>query len=551
MARALAAVAGFTLTLGVSLWAAAAGRGWALVAATVATVVVELTMRVRAVDVADLLARAGAGLPSRAAFGSIALVLLAGRELPHPVAVGTAATGFLIVAATAGSVGLRRAAGRLGQPPLVTRNLALDVPPLPTPPRLLIDPPGPGVLAIVAAAVGLAIDCGTGASTAAAVSLAIASALALLPATVLAAHIVRLVRSGARRAVSDAGARAVQRLAPQVVLYFASTAAEVYQVDQWLEVVERLDRPAAVMLRSPEVMSALAPTSLPIICSPYNGTVASLPLPERVVALFPTHSGNNLSMIRRSETRTVFVGHGDSDKPDSVNPFARVYDEVWVAGPLGRRRYADAALGVADSAVVEVGRPQVVVPTTPPPQPPVVVYAPTWEGWGDDPHHSSLAQVGPTLVRALVARPDIAVRYRPHPLTGMRSPQLRAADREIAALVGRVPASEALSQTFANASAVIADVSSVIAEFLPFDRPYAVADTRGLGPADFVTRFPSVAGGFVIDPALAGLEEFVAAATGGPDPTAEARRTMVRDALGDPATAQQRFAAAVERLLTR
>jgi hypothetical protein len=28
----------------------------------------------------------------------------------------------------------------------------------------------------------------------------------------------------------------------------------------------------------------------------------------------------------------VFIGHGDSDKQASFNPFSRVYDEVWVAG---------------------------------------------------------------------------------------------------------------------------------------------------------------------------------------------------------------------------
>src|SRR6185437_13278389 len=98
-----------------------------------------------------------------------------------------------IVVGTAGFVGLRRVAQRAAQPPLVTRNLALGVPPLPTPPRLLSEPPSPGVLAIVVAAIGLAIDCGTAATTAAAVSLAIATALAVLPAAVLAGHVVRVL----------------------------------------------------------------------------------------------------------------------------------------------------------------------------------------------------------------------------------------------------------------------------------------------------------------------------------------------------------------------
>jgi CDP-glycerol glycerophosphotransferase (TagB/SpsB family) len=181
----------------------------------------------------------------------------------------------------------------------------------------------------------------------------------------------------------------------------------------------------------------------------------------------------------------------------------------------------------------------------------VIVYAPTWEGWGDDEHHSSLPHLGAQLIRGLQAHEGVTVRYRPHPLTGVRSTALRAADAEIAALVGRVPSDEPIAVTFAGASGVVADVSSVIPEFLPYDRPYAVPDTRGLGRSEFVARFPSVAAGFVITPDLTGLDDFVAAVTGGSDPTAAARTALLLDVLGDPATSQQRFAAAVERLLNR
>jgi len=96
---------------------------------------------------------------------------------------------------------------------------------------------------------------------------------------------------------------------------------------------------------------------------------------------------------------------------------------------------------------------------------------------------------------------------------------------------------------------LIGDVSSVINEYLPYDRPYAVVDTRGLGWEAFNERFPSTAGGFVLSPDLDALDEFIAAALGGADSTRTARRELLVDVLGDPATAQARFAAAVERLL--
>jgi hypothetical protein len=387
-----------------------------------------------------------------------------------------------------------------------------------------------------------------------------------------------------------------------VAIYFAGTPEEVYQPEMWLEPVERLRRPAVVVLRDPEVLARLAPTSLPVVCTPFNGTLAKLPLPPSVATLFVTHSGNNVAMLRRREVRSVFVGHGDSDKPDSVNPFARVYEQIWVAGPLGRRRYAEAAVGVQPKALVAIGRPQIDDTPAGPPVP-TVLYAPTWEGWGDDPHHSSLPHVGPDLVRALLARGDLRVLYRPHPLTGRRDPRLRRADAEVRALLraagaterpfprlgdratgdlldaavatGRWPFSRAdelaeravaeqafwsaagssdhrildasgpgLASCLAQTSRLVADVSSVVSDFLVLDRPYGVVDTRGLGAKAFVERFPSAAGGVVVTADLSNLSDLCEG-----DRTATARRRLRRDALGDPATSDERFRAAVDRLV--
>ena len=67
--------------------------------------------------------------------------------------------------------------------------------------------------------------------------------------------------------------------------------------------------------------------------------------------------GKNIHMLRIRGLRGVFVGHGDSDKEASFNPFTKVYDEVWVAGQAGRDRYIRAQVGVRDENVYEVGRP--------------------------------------------------------------------------------------------------------------------------------------------------------------------------------------------------
>ena len=76
------------------------------------------------------------------------------------------------------------------------------------------------------------------------------------------------------------------------------------------------------------------------------------------VALYPANTIKNMHLLREPGIKHVFIGHGDSDKVSSINPFTRVYDEVWVAGRAGRDRWARARVGVRDDAIVEVGRPQ-------------------------------------------------------------------------------------------------------------------------------------------------------------------------------------------------
>jgi hypothetical protein len=468
---------------------------------------------------------AGIGTPVWVGIVGVAVTLAAARNLSLTGAVVVAALTAFMVAATAVAEALRRLLARMRRTPLRSHGLDLVSFGAPAPaPRLLMRPRGGPLVDVV---------------------------LAVPSVAVLGWLLWRDLRSGLRLRAVDAISTAVERYEPEVILYFAGNSEELYQLRMWFAPVERLAVRALVVLRSDAVMDELRESPFPVVCSPYNGLIASLPLPKRVVTLFVTHSGNNLSMLRRPETVCVFVGHGESDKPDSSNPYARVYDEVWVAGPLGRRRYAEAGVGVRDEAICEVGRPQFVPPTAPPTGPPVIVYAPTWEGWGDDPHHSSLPHVGVALVDALLASPGVTVRYRPHPLTGRRDPEVRRAHEAIVKRVGRVPADESIERTMGGAAGMVLDVSSVIGEYLAYDHPYAVADTRGLGRRSFSRQFPSTSGAFLLGPDLSGLDGFVAAATGGRDSTASRRRSLAADALGDPATSQERFAAAVSRLLDR
>ncbi|MEU6354160.1 hypothetical protein ABZ896_33350 [Streptomyces sp. NPDC047072] len=228
---------------------------------------------------------------------------------------------------------------------------------------------------------------------------------------------------------------------PEVALYFSFAAVSrdfMYQVNMWIETLERLDLRPVIVLRERASFRFLGRTRLPVVCVPKADDLAELDLSAVKVVLYPGNAGKNVHMLRIAEAKHVFIGHGDSDKLASSNRVSKVYDEIWVAGKAGRDRYRRVRHAISDDAIVEVGRPQlapVQLHTDRVPGPvPVVLYAPTWEGWSDDDCHTSLIPMGVPLIGKLLAE-GVRVVYKPHPLTGKRSAEAAAADRTIRELL--------------------------------------------------------------------------------------------------------------------
>lgn len=240
---------------------------------------------------------------------------------------------------------------------------------------------------------------------------------------------------------------------PETVLYFSGSKDSVYQVNMWLETMEQLDSKPLIILRERVILQNLAPTTVPVICVPGGVHLMNMDLSNVRVALYAANVGKNIHLLRVPTMKHVFIGHGDSDKLASVNPFSKVYDEVWTAGRAGRDRYAIADVGVRDDDIVEVGRPQLAPIQTwqgvPDGRIPTVLYAPTWEGWDGDPGNTSIVLAGENIVKKLVkADPPVRVLYKPHPFTGTVSPQAGAAHKRIVALVEKYAAERAADARF-------------------------------------------------------------------------------------------------------
>ncbi|MEH1166230.1 CDP-glycerol glycerophosphotransferase family protein [Micromonospora sp. CPCC 205539] len=403
------------------------------------------------------------------------------------------------------------------------------------------------------------------------------AAVVATAATALVGAIIALTWVRGRGAGPGPLMPAVQRwldtYRPEVALYFAGPVKDVYQVNMWLAPTEALNQRAVVLMRSKEAFLELADTRLPVICVPAGVDFMNLELGSIRAALYAANVGANIHMLREPGTKHVFVGHGDSDKQASVNPYSKVYDEVWVAGLAGRERYARAGVGVLDSDIVEIGRPQLAGVHTfgaeSVDRPFTVLYAPTWEGWlDDDPYHTSLVLMGERIVKGLLATsPRVRLIYKPHPLTGSRSRAARTVhDRLVAAIraAGGNPNASSLDGTqhlvitdrtpglfdcFNQTDLLISDVSSVVSDFVQSQRPYVVANPAGLSEDEFRREYPTARAAYLLSKDCGELEKIVAVTRAGDDPMTDARRELKTYLLG-PADANpmDRFQEEIGRL---
>ena len=126
----------------------------------------------------------------------------------------------------------------------------------------------------------------------------------------------------------------------------------------WLSTLSSVDAKPLIVLRERFMVQKIDATDVPIICFPKVSTMFSLENSTLKMMLHPANAAKTSQVLRIPTVKHAFINHGESDKLSSCNPYAKAYDEVWVAGPAARERYALAEVGVEDKDIVEVGRPQ-------------------------------------------------------------------------------------------------------------------------------------------------------------------------------------------------
>ncbi|MFF1542801.1 hypothetical protein [Streptomyces sp. NPDC058291] len=430
----------------------------AFAVAAAVTYLADLYLHRRRSRLIDLLSKVRAGASTRFLVRELLLILLLARlDLSQePVFYAAIACFTVFFGLQAPHGALVTLIGKRRQMPIATRNVdlasRLRIPD--APPRPLLSRATEKMLHLdLAAVVGLLVCAMADSAALGFAGIAVTLGLGALYVVALVPHLRARRLPPKAPGVLAAVSAWLREYRPETVLYFSGSDDSAYQVNMWLETMEQMEARPLVILRERAVLEKMAPTSVPVICVPGGVHLMNLDLTTVRVALYCANVGKNIHLLRVPTMKHVFIGHGDSDKAASVNPFSKVYDEVWVAGRAGRDRYAIADVGIRDEDIVEVGRPQLASirpgDGMPADRVPTVLYAPTWEGWDDNPGNTSLLLAGENIVKKLVAaEPPVRVLYKPHPFTGTRSAKAGAAHRRITALIKKAAAQRASDPRF-------------------------------------------------------------------------------------------------------
>ena len=301
------------------------------------------------------------GVQLRWVFRELALIVLLARALSPDAALVAFAGGLMVLhAVRALYSALTLYTTRSRVLPVATRNVDLTELRIPdAPPPWLIQTDVQKLLYIDAIPVagGLVTALTTSFAWALA-SVAAAIGISAIPCLVVAVFARRHRHLRDSAWVLSTVRKQVLAYEPEVVAFLSGSRDSIYQMNMWLSTLAQLRRPTMIILRDRYLVPLLARTSLPVVCVANQVDLMNFQLPSVRVTLFPANTAQNILQLRIPGVGHVFIGHGDSDKAASINPFTKAYDQVWVAGEAGRDRYLRAQVGVRDEDIVEVGRPQ-------------------------------------------------------------------------------------------------------------------------------------------------------------------------------------------------
>lgn len=309
----------------------------------------------------------------------------------------------------------------------------------------------------------------------------------------------------------------------EFIVYFDSPKGTAYQVLMWLPFLKMLNRPFQVISRQPGTATELRAAGVPVFylksISDLDAAIEGAPIKA---VFYVNNAMRNMHIIRYNHLTHIQLLHGESDKPSSYNPVSKMFDFLFVAGQLGVDRYENNDVFIEYEKFRIVSRPQVVEVDTSfqrGNEIKTVFYALTWGGLYANQDLSSIENAE-TVVQALLDR-NYRVIIRPHPLSYEHPSHKKIIARVAEMLIAANEASGAahcisndkrfgMQYASANdcingADFMIADVTSIVGDWLYSKKPFAVIDPQSNREA-FVAANPLAGGAYYVDRELTLLD---------------------------------------------
>ena len=264
----------------------------------------------------------------------------------------------------------------------------------------------------------------------------------------------------------------------KVAYFFADTPFRIYQIAQWLPVIEKspADLNAVIITRSMATTEELRKlTNVPIIhARTFDLLMSLLELSKFKAIIYVNNSYQNFQTLSYQEAVHIHVNHGESDKISMVSNQAKAYDRVFVAGPAAKDRYLKAVAWIDKNKLITVGRPQLDLGQTPLPAHPklkTITYAPTWEGEDEANNYTSMDLYGKIIIDAVLSQSDCRTIYKPHPrILTSKDPKVVAAHKYIVSRLNKTPHQVLLEgdviEVLLGTDLLISDISSVTLDYL-------------------------------------------------------------------------------------
>lgn len=321
---------------------------------------------------------------------------------------------------------------------------------------------------------------------------------------------------------------AISRYRPTVALAYAGRSGGPWQLRMWEPFIVESGERCIVINRHEKYSDMIwegANLSSPMVdLGPMSfRNLVFVAVPSIKAMFYVQNAQSNAGyMLLKSKTH-VWLNHGDSDKPANFNPRHANYDVLVVTGEAAKERYARAGIEIPDHKFAVVGRPQIRGVDQARRQlsevdVPRVLYAPTWAGVENSVNFSSL-KVGSQIVKELVDR-GVEVVFRPHPLS-RRGKRHGSLIRKIEKFLESDAKSSGRQHIWGDQSSVdwtvvdcanhvdalISDVSSVVSDFLPSGKPYAMTMMRTNEPDQFTAENSLARGAYLISAELGNLSQ--------------------------------------------